>query len=44
MALFEKAADVLVDDARGVGYNDYKIPLVRRTLMATLCEATEISA
>ena len=44
MALFEKAADVLVDDARGVGDNDYKVPLVRRTLIATLCEATEISA
>jgi xanthine dehydrogenase YagS FAD-binding subunit len=44
MALFEKAADLLVDDARGVGDNDYKIPLVRRTLIATLCEATEISA
>lgn len=43
MALFEKAADVLVNDARGVGDNDYKLPLVRRTLMATLCEATEIS-
>ncbi len=44
MALFEKTADVLVEDARGVGGNDYKIPLVRRTLIATLCEATEISA
>lgn len=44
MALFEKAADVLVDDARGVGDNDYKIPLMRRTLIATLCETTEISA
>ena len=44
MALFEKAAGILVDDARGVGDNDYKIPLVRRTLIATLCEATEISA
>ncbi len=42
MALFEKAADILVDGARGVGDNDYKIPLVRRTLIATLCEATEI--
>lgn len=43
MALFEKAADLLVDDARGVGDNDYKIPLVRRALIATLCEATEVS-
>jgi xanthine dehydrogenase YagS FAD-binding subunit len=44
MALFDKAADLLVDDARGVGDNDYKIPLLRRTLIATLREATEISA
>ena len=44
IALFEKAADLLVDDARGVGDNDYKIPLVRRTLIATLCEATEVTA
>ena len=44
MALFEKAADLLIEEARGVGDNDYKIPLVRRTLIATLCEATEISA
>jgi len=44
MALFEKAADVLIEEARGVGDNDYKIPLVRRTLIATLCEATEVSA
>lgn len=44
MSLFVKAADLLVDDARGVGDNDYKIPLVRRTLIATLCEATEVSA
>lgn len=43
MSLFQKAADLLVDDARGVGYNDYKIPMVRRTLIATLCQATEIS-
>lgn len=44
MSLFVKAADVLVEDARGVGDNDFKIPLVRRTLIATLCEATEVSA
>ena len=44
MALFEKAADLLIDEARGVGDNDYKIPLVRGTLIATLCEATEVSA
>ena len=44
MALFEKAADLLIEEARGVGDNDYKIPLVRRALIATLCEATEVSA
>jgi xanthine dehydrogenase YagS FAD-binding subunit len=44
MALFEKAAKLLIEEARGVGDNDYKIPLVRRTLIATLCEATEVSA
>ena len=44
MALFEKAADLLIEEARGLGDNDYKIPLVRRTLIATLCEATEVSA
>ena len=44
IALFEKAADLLIEEARGVGDNDYKIPLVRRTLIATLCEATEVSA
>ena len=44
MALFERAADLLIEEARGVGDNDYKIPLVRRTLIATLCEATEVSA
>jgi xanthine dehydrogenase YagS FAD-binding subunit len=44
MALFEKAADLLIEEASGVGDNDYKIPLVRRTLIATLCEATEVSA
>lgn len=42
-ALFDKAADVLLDDARGFGENDFKIPLVRRTLMATLCQATGVS-
>ena len=43
-ALFEKAADLLIEEAHGVGDNDYKIPLVRRTLIATLYEATEVSA
>ena len=44
LALFGRAADVLLDEARGFGENDFKIPLVRRTLLATLCEATGVSA
>jgi xanthine dehydrogenase YagS FAD-binding subunit len=44
ITLFEKAADLLIEGARGVGDNNYKIPLVRRTLIATLCESTEVSA
>ncbi len=44
LALFEKAADLLLEDARGFGENDFKIPLARRTLAATLCEATGVDA
>ena len=33
--LFEAAADALVREARGFGHNDFKIPLARRTLIAT---------
>lgn len=33
---FGAAADVLVANARGFGSNDFKIPLVRRTMIATL--------
>ena len=40
-ALFDKAADMLLEDARGYGENDFKIPLARRTLAAVLAEATE---
>lgn len=39
-ALFDKAADVLLSDARGYGANDFKIPLARRTLHAVLAELT----
>ncbi|TPW32720.1 FAD binding domain-containing protein [Pararhizobium mangrovi] len=39
-ALFGKAADTLLSDAKGQGDNDFKIPLVRRTLVAVLREAT----
>ena len=38
--LFDKAADVLLRDARGYGENDFKIPLARRTLAAVLAQAT----
>ncbi len=44
LALFDKAADILLEDARGYGENDFKIPLTRRALIATLCEATETEA
>ncbi|MFC4255064.1 xanthine dehydrogenase family protein subunit M [Altererythrobacter xixiisoli] len=39
-ALFDRAADILLRDAQGQGSNDFKIPLVRRALIATLIEAT----
>lgn len=44
IALFDHIADVLLENARGYGENDFKIPLVRRTLLATLCDATGVSA
>lgn len=37
---FEAAADALLKDARGHGHNDFKIPLARRTLIATLRDLT----
>jgi xanthine dehydrogenase YagS FAD-binding subunit len=42
--LFDKAADILLERARGFGENDFKIPLARRTLHAVLEQATEKSA
>ena len=39
-ALFDRAADLLLRDARGWGENDFKIPLIRRTLKAVLLELT----
>jgi xanthine dehydrogenase YagS FAD-binding subunit len=39
-ALFDRAADLLLADARGHGGNDFKIPLARRTLAAVLEQAT----
>jgi xanthine dehydrogenase YagS FAD-binding subunit len=35
------AADALLDGARGHGHNDFKIPLLRRTLEATLAQAMD---
>lgn len=40
-AAFHAAADALLADARGHGSNDFKIPLTRRTLVATLRELTQ---
>ncbi|MCW4117117.1 xanthine dehydrogenase family protein subunit M [Aurantimonas sp. MSK8Z-1] len=42
-ALFDKAADILLAEAKGFGENDFKIPLARRTLAAVLAEATGVS-
>ena len=39
-ALFDKAADVLLANAKGQGGNEFKIPLTRRVLKAVLTEAT----
>lgn len=41
-ALFDKAADILLEEAQGYGENDFKIPLARRTLKAVLAEATGV--
>ena len=43
-ALFDAAADALLQGARGYGHNDFKIPLARRTLAAVLSEAVETHA
>lgn len=40
-ALFAKAAEHLLRDAKGEGHNDFKIPLLKRTLIAVLDEATK---
>jgi xanthine dehydrogenase YagS FAD-binding subunit len=39
-ALFAQAADALLRGAQGHGHNDFKIPLARRVLIATLKELT----
>lgn len=38
---FNAAADALLAEARGFGTNDFKIPLMRRTLIASLRQLTE---
>ncbi|WP_277970074.1 FAD binding domain-containing protein [Sphingomonas echinoides] len=43
-AAFAAAADALLKDAKGYGTNDFKIPLTRRTLIASLRELTGVSA
>ena len=40
MAAFEGAADALLANAKGFGSNDFKIPLARRTLIASLRDLT----
>ncbi|WP_425230734.1 FAD binding domain-containing protein [Sphingomonas sp.] len=40
-ALFARAADVLLAEAKGAGDNDFKIPLARRILTAALRELTD---
>ena len=38
-ALFERAADALMDGAKGHGHNDFKVPLMRRLFTAALNDA-----
>lgn len=40
-AAFEVAADALLDGAKGFGSNDFKLPLARRVLIATLRDLTQ---
>ena len=40
---FNAAADALLADARGFGANDFKIPLMRRTLIASLRQLTGVA-
>src|SRR5271170_5697834 len=41
-ASFDAAGRAALKDARGYGYNDFKIPLGRRTLRAVLADATGV--
>ena len=40
-AAFDAAGTAALRNARGYGHNDFKIPLARRTLRATLTQAAE---
>jgi xanthine dehydrogenase YagS FAD-binding subunit len=42
-ASFDQAGVAALRNARGYGYNNFKIPLARRTLRATLADAAGIS-
>jgi xanthine dehydrogenase YagS FAD-binding subunit len=41
-ASFDAAGRAALGNAHGYGYNDFKIPLARRTLRAALADATDI--
>jgi xanthine dehydrogenase YagS FAD-binding subunit len=41
-ASFDAVGRAVLKDARGYGYNDFKIPLARRTLRAVLADATGV--
>jgi len=42
-AAFDAAGAAALKDARGYGHNDFKIPLARRTLRATLTQAAGLA-
>ncbi len=42
LASFDAAGRAALKDAHGYGYNDFKIPLARRTLRAVLADATGV--
>ena len=42
-SVFRRRGRAALKEARGHGYNDFKIPLARRTLRAVLTDATGIS-
>jgi len=42
-AAFDAAGIAALRNARGYGHNDFKIPLARRTLRATLAQAAQLS-